>query len=238
MTFPKSYYTTLLAMALSSSSFAENFLATVSIGPAWESAGKSQTFFLAPGIEKTYAAQRSTHSLADGELFLGLQKTISNTFKAQMGVAFTASNNATLSGTIWDDADPTFNNYSYRYQVRHTHVAMKAKLLADYCYKVIPWVSMSIGAGFNQAHHFSNTPLISEAIAAPNFSNKTVTAFTYTLGIGAQTALNRHWQAGIGYEFADWGASQLGKASGQTLHRGLSLSHLYTNGLLFSLTYA
>lgn len=43
---------------------------------------------------------------------------------------------------------------------------------------------------------------------------------------------------GIGYEFADWGRSQLNRAPGQTLNSGLSLSHLYTNGFLFNLTYS
>jgi hypothetical protein len=41
---------------------------------------------------------------------------------------------------------------------------------------------------------------------------------------------------GDGYEFADWGQSQLGRASGQTLSPGLSLNHLYTHGVLFNLT--
>jgi opacity protein-like surface antigen len=71
----------------------------------------------------------------------------------------------------------------------------------------------------------------------PNFVSNTTTTFTYTLGVGLERHLNQHWQAGIGYEFADWGNSQLIRASGQTLNNGLSFSHLYTNGLLFNLTY-
>ena len=70
-----------------------------------------------------------------------------------------------------------------------------------------------------------------------NFASNTTTAFTYTLGAGVQRYLNPHWQAGIGYEFADWGRSQLNRALGQTLNSGLSLSHLYTNGFLLNLTY-
>jgi opacity protein-like surface antigen len=119
----------------------------------------------------------------------------------------------------------------------HTHLALKGKLLADHNSMIIPWLSASIGVGFNQAHHFNNTPIISEAIASPNFSNNTMTAFTYTLGAGIQRNLNTHWQAGIGYEFSDWGKSQLGRAYEQTLGSGLILNHLYTNGVLFNLTY-
>jgi len=71
----------------------------------------------------------------------------------------------------------------------------------------------------------------------PDFASNTTTAFTYTLGVGVERHLNPHWQAGLGYEFADWGKSQLSRASRQTLNNGLSLSHVYTNGFLFNLTY-
>ena len=70
-----------------------------------------------------------------------------------------------------------------------------------------------------------------------NFSSHTNTTFTYNLGVGIQRVLNQNWQIGIGYEFADWGKSQLGIASGQTLNSGLKLNHFYTSGLLFNLTY-
>ena len=76
------------------------------------------------------------------------------------------------------------------------------------------------------------------AVVMPDFASNTTTAFTYTVGAGIQRLLNQHWQAGIGYEFADWGRSQLNRASGQTLNNGLSLSHVYTNGFLFNLTYS
>lgn len=79
--------------------------------------------------------------------------------------------------------------------------------------------------------------MIFEALPNPNFADHTKTAFTYTLGVGVQKAFNDHWQVGIGYEFADWGKSKLGRASGQTMNSGLALNHLYTNGILFNLTY-
>lgn len=101
----------------------------------------------------------------------------------------------------------------------------------------MPWVSASLGVGFNDAHDFQNTPLISEAVTMPNFASNTKTSFSYTLGVGIQKTLSPHWQVGMGYEFADWGQSQLNRASSQTLNSGLSLNHLYTNGVLFNLTY-
>jgi opacity protein-like surface antigen len=213
-------------------------VATLSVGPVWENAGKTQTFYLTPNIIKTYAANHASHALVDGEIFLGIQKALRKKLDGQIGLAVATTGNAYLSGNIWDDADSTFNNYAYAYKIKHTHIALKGKLLSDMGYMAIPWINGSLGVGFNQTHSFSNTPTLSEAIVMPNFAGNTTTAFTYTVGAGLQRKLDQHWQAGIGYEFADWGKSQLNRASGQTMNTGLSLNHLYTNGFLLNLTYS
>lgn len=214
-----------------------SFVATLSGGPAWESAGQKQTLTLAPGIEKTYTADQPTNTLGQAELFLGMQKPLSKLLQGQLGLALGSTGNASLSGDIWDDADSEFNNYTYQYQVKHSDIAVKGKLLGDWGWGFLPWVSASMGVGFNRAHNFTNTPTISEAVASPNFSSNTTTSFTYTLGIGIERALTKHWQIGAGYEFSDWGNSELGSAKGQTKGDGLSLSHLYTNAFLLNLTF-
>ncbi|MDI9826534.1 porin family protein, partial [Legionella pneumophila] len=203
----------------------------------WVRGGETQTFFLAPEIEKTYADRKSTNVLASGELFVGIQKTWSSQWLGQLGLAAATTGNAKLQGVIWDDADPEFNNHSYQYKIRNSRIAVKGKLLLDKGYWLMPWVSASLGVGFNRAHDFTNTPLIFEALPNPNFTNHTKTAFTYTLGAGVQKSISEHWKLGVGYEFADWGKSELGRASGQTLNEGLKLNHLYTNGVVLNLTY-
>ena len=129
------------------------------------------------------------------------------------------------------------DQFSIGIDIQHTHVAVKGKLLADAGFWLIPWVSGSLGVGFNDAHGFHSAPLIFEALPTPDFSSHTQTTFTYTVGAGVQKALNAHWQVGAGYEFADWGKSSLGRAPEQTQNSGLALNHLYTNGVLFNLTY-
>ncbi len=213
------------------------WVSTLSMGPIWENGGETQTFYLTPEIEKTYTADHSTRSLFDGEIFLGLQKALSSPLLAQLGVALSATSKATLSGHIWDDGMPEFDNYTYSYKIQHTFVGLKGKLLADFGGWLIPWVSGSVGLGFNHAHDFTNTPLIYEVLPSPNFIANTKTTFSYTLGAGVQKALTNHWQVGVGYEFADWGKSNLGRAPEQTMNSGLALNHLYTNGILLNLTY-
>lgn len=213
------------------------WVGSLSGGPVWARGGKTQTFYLTPDIEKSYQAHKSTHALASGELFLGLQKSWFSQWFAQLGLAAATTGNAKMQGVIWDDADAQFDNHSYQYQVRHTRMAVKGKLLLDKGYWLMPWVSASLGVGYNRAHDFTNTPLIFEALPNSNFTNHTKTTFTYTLGAGIQKTLNEHWQLGVGYEFVDWGKSALGRAAGQTTNSGLALNHLYTNGVLINLTY-
>ena len=219
------------------SKIASTWVATVSFGPVWENSGTTQTFFLAPGIEKTYVADKSFHALPEGELFLGIQKLLPKQLVGQLGLLVATTGNAILSGDVWDDADSNFNNYTYTYKVKNTRVSIKGKVLADKGYIVAPWISGSIGVGFNQAHNFTNTPTLEQAVAISNFTNNTTTALTYTLGAGIQRYIDNHCQVGIGYEFADWGKSQLGRQSSQILNSGPAMNHLYTNGFLVNLTY-
>lgn len=213
------------------------YIVTLSVGPIWENGGETQTFYVSPFIQKTYAANQSTQTLFDGELFLGIEKPLLFDLEGQLGLAVAATSNAKLSGDIWDDADPLFNNFNYTYNIQHTHIAAKGKLLGEFRGIFKPYVSGSLGIGFNQSRDFNIVPTIFPAIPAPNFTSNMTTAFTYTLGLGLQRAINTHWRASVGYEFADWGKSQLGMAPDQTLGGGISLNHLYTNGIQFSLSY-
>jgi opacity protein-like surface antigen len=214
-----------------------SWVATASMGFLWENAGKMQTFFLARELEKTYTADNTTHSLPSGALFLGLQRALHKNIQGQLGFEFAHTGDANLSGNVWDDADSRFNNYTYKYVVQHTQIALKGKLIGDLGWPIQPWVSAAIGVGFNRAVNFSNSPLIFEAVSAPNFTSHTTTAFAYTLGAGIEHALTKQWKVGLGYEFSDWGKSQLASAPGQTLNSGLALSHLYTSSVLLNLTY-
>lgn len=43
--------------------FKSSGVATLSVGTTWENTGNTQTFYLAPNIEKTYAANHAPHAL-------------------------------------------------------------------------------------------------------------------------------------------------------------------------------
>ena len=87
-----------------------NWVGTFSIGPTWTNPGSQQTLQLTPQIEKTYTAYQPTNTLADGEVFLGIKRDLPYELFTHIGIAGALTSQAGLSGQIWDDADPSFNN--------------------------------------------------------------------------------------------------------------------------------
>lgn len=215
----------------------EGWVVQVSLGPTWANGGKTQSFDLTPEIEKAYIAHKKNNSLINSEFFVGKQSQLSGVIKNQLGLAIATTGNAALQGVIWDDADPLFENYTYHYKVHNTRIMVKEVVILDKGWILAPFVTASAGIAFNQAYHFDNFPLITEALPNSNFENKTKTSFSYTLAVGVQKSFYTNWQAGVRYEFADWGKSELGRAPEQTLNSGLKLNHLYTNGVMFHLSY-
>ncbi|MCX7117134.1 MAG: outer membrane beta-barrel protein [Legionellales bacterium] len=228
-----------LSTLVSQTSLADTsrFVGSFSLGPIWTKNIPSQTFFLAPDLEKTYTTGKSSTALFDGSVFLGLQTPNKGPLSLQLGGEVLATSYSAFSGNIWDDGNPIYNNFTYSYQIQHTHLAAKAKMLYAITDRILPWLSSSAGVGWNQANNFIDNPTNCNTVITPFFTNHTQTSFTYTVGTGVQYALNLHWQLGVGYEFADWGKSQLGKASDQISNNHSTINHVYANGVLFNLTY-
>lgn len=217
----------------------QTLVATLSAGPAWyNDAGKTQTIYLQPDFANTYIAQHSNYQLTNGEFFLGVQKTISPLLIGQLGLAVATTSYAHLQGDVWETADPLFDNFSYQYNITHTRVAVKGKLLSQqFSSTWLPYLSGSLGAGFNRAYQFSTKAKLFEAIPTAGFEANKQTSFSYTLGAGLQKALSQHLQVGVGYEFANWGSSSLGREPGQFFNHGLEINHLFTHQLQFNISY-
>ena len=227
-----------LAGTVGSDQHDASFVLSLGGGPVWDNTGKTQSFYLQPDIENTYFAIPKTNTLANVELFLGVQRAINSDFQGRLGIEVATTSKASITGQVWADADPTLNNFNYAYQVRNTRITAKGWLLRNTTFHTLkPYINGGLGIGFNEAENFNTVPIIFQAIPGPNFKSKTTTALSFTAGAGIQKNINAHWQASVGYEFADWGASKLARAPGQTLGDGLFLSHLYTNGVLVNFTY-
>lgn len=213
------------------------YVITGSLGPTWQSNGKSQDILVAQNVIKKYYANNETSVLANISIFGGFQKKLYKKLNWQLGAILEHASNANLTGEIWDDADSRFNNYTYEYSMKVTRIAAKGKILYDAPYKLQPWISSSIGISYNYAFNFLNNPIIFPAVKNFNFTKYTTQAFTYSFGAGIQRDISKHLQVGLGYEFIDWGNSRLRKAPRQTNFNTIKMDHYYTNGVLFNITY-
>jgi opacity protein-like surface antigen len=213
-----------------------HYVGTLSMGVAWEQAGQSQTIYLQPDLFKMYTAGKEGDSLMSGELFGGVQKRIA-AFTAQLGLELVALSSAQFAGEVFDDANPSLNNFNYRYSLRHSHGALKSKWILQQPKFISPYVFASVGLGINRARGFVIAPNNAESVPPPGFLDKTKTSAVYTFGLGVQADLNKHWQVGVGYELANWGQSALAAAPGQTIGQGLQLNRFYVQQLQCSLSY-
>ncbi|MDP3560569.1 MAG: porin family protein [Legionellaceae bacterium] len=219
---------------------------TASFGPGWTTSGEQQTGYLLPSIFNTYVPYHNTAGFLEGEIFLGRQYKLHDWVDGQFGAEVAVTNSVMLGGDIWQQGGSQFNNLYYGYRVNHTHVAFKGKLLGRPNEALRPYIGASLGVGFNRAHNYSSRAKTLppdqfgqqvNVFPFPNYTDKTQTAFSYTAIAGIQQQLTKEWAAGVGYEFADWGRSQLAAAPGQSVGTGLSLAHLYTNGVQVNVTY-
>lgn len=210
---------------------------TGNIGPLWENAGQTQTFFLAPKVKKTYAAAKTTNVITTLSLFWGVQKSLATDLFTHFGVTVATASNAVLTGEIWDDGYPKFNNFTYQYSVKATRVAAKGILFYDIKLPAVPWLSASLGISYNNFYNFINSPKIFEAVTNFNFKHYTSTAFTYNFGAGLQKKIDNHWSLGLGYDFTDWGHGRLSKSFYQANFNAIKMQHYYTNGFVFNITY-
>ena len=216
-----------------------DYFISLSAGPGWTDAGRSQTIALEPDVINTYVPDNLTnsHVMANGELFLGIQKSFCGYIQSQFGLALYASSHANLDGYIQVDGDPNFQNYEYNYKINHEHLALKTKWVAENAFNMNPYLSASLGVGLNKSYDFSINPVISQEVSPPPFKSHTKTAFSYSIGVGFQHTVNCHYSIALGYELVSWGASSLSRADGQTSGHGLRLSNLYTQGLSLNVNY-
>lgn len=210
-----------------------------SIGPSWSNNGQSQTLTLQPNVQNHYQASFRNNVFPYGEIFFGMEKQLEKSLWAQLGVELGAGGTARFRGDIWENANPNTIDNTYSYKVNEGRILAKMKLLADLnFYGTRPFANVGLGGGFNHAYGYETQPTTPNGpVSAYRFNSKVSKSFAWTAGFGFEEILNEHWHASIGYEFANWGKSQLGSAYTQTVGEGLVVNNIYLNTLLLTLTY-
>jgi opacity protein-like surface antigen len=232
----------ILGALASAGAFAEEapwpLVVSVSGGLVLASPGDTQTLNLTSSITNSYVAEPKADSALGVELFAGLRRKVSGVGEVQYGLALANVSPFTTSGVIWEEADPTFDNYAYSYDLSQTRIALKGRTVLDFTFLgVRPFVSASLGLGFNRAESFAAVPTIDGAAAISGFQPNSMTSFTYTLGLGAEYSIDPRWRVGLGIEFGDLGKFSLGSVAGQTTDERLKIDHVYTRGALLSVSF-
>lgn len=142
----------------------------------------------------------------------------------------------TASGSIWQFGLPDYENYKYSYQIQSSRVVATGKLLSTYHQKYHPYVSGELGASFNRAVGYNETPLIEEADSMEPFTSRTKSSLSWGIGVGVDVDVRTGLRLGVGYQFADLGKASLGQSLTQETHQTLSINHLYDNQVRIQLT--
>lgn len=215
--------------------YTQNRVAAFSIGPAWSRNGQSQTLTILPNEVNHYAAKIQNNVFPYMEAFLGREKQWSQILYTQLGLEIGGGSAARFRGTVTSETVPQFTTETYSYNVNELRVLAKGKILFDLnFYETRPFLTAGIGIGFNHSYGYAVKPT---SASTALFKSNTQTALATTLGVGFEEVINDHWHAAIGYEYANWGKSQLDAAAHQITTPGLVVNNVYVNTVLLSLLY-
>lgn len=240
---------TLITMLIVNISYAnrnsmfDTVITDIKLGSGLSINGQSQAFYLKDGIETAYLADRKKTALFNAELFIGYQSPFIErqyaNFFFQLGISLVTGSNINMEGDALDLANDNFDNFKYSYQVTHGHAAVKAKLFVSNEKKDIQFFTdLSLGFGANRSSSFILTQKDLAQVPPPLFTASTIiSSVIYTAGFGIQKVMPDNWAFGIGYEYSNWGKSELGKAAGQTLNTGIKVDGLYLHSVYISCSF-
>lgn len=196
---------------------------------------QSSNIELSPNTTNFYYAESQKVSIFGGELFVGYEKRVNEWVAIQFGAEGALTNDARLRGIIVQNQDP--DSLYYFYKIYHGYVGAKGRLVAHKEKVLQPYISGSLGAGFNNSHGFINKSNNPAVPTTANFASNLTTAISYIVGGGVEARLDDNIKIGVGYEYSGWGKSKLGIIPGQTTNSGPGLANIYTNSLQISIIY-
>ncbi len=210
--------------------------AVFTAGPEYTHTGRSQTLSLLSPFFNHYTDDTSYQINGLLGFGVGVEGILTEQLSWQLGLSGYFSTEGTSHGRVWQFALPEFENFVYRYSVQSKQLMATGKLLSTMAGHFHPYVSGELGAGFNRARGYSETPLIVEAVPMAPFDNHTKTSFSWGIGVGLDVDIDKTSRLGIGYQFSDLGSARLGLSPAQQSTQSLSISHLYSHQIRFQLT--
>lgn len=197
---------------------------------------RAQNISLLSPYEDYYTGQQSHKGSGSLGLGLGLEREARTNLLWQIGFSGYFNTSVDATGYIWQFGLPDFENSKYNYQIQSSRLVATGKLLNHYHQIYHPYVSGELGASFNRAFAYYETPLIEEVVPIAPFTSHTQSALTWGIGFGVDMDVHTGLRLGLGYQFADLGRASLGVSPAQETNQTLSTKHLYDNQLRIQLT--
>ncbi len=199
-----------------------------------------------------YHHQGGSNTNAFVGAFLGIETRLPQPkFFIQTGVEYSYFGNTPFKGVHSVGVEPaTSTRYNYHYYVQTQQVLAVAKLFTTATLPVAnhpllyPYVSVGLGAAFNDAGQYSATTAETGSInLTPMFKSHTQTDFSYSVGLGVETNVNPHARLGLGYRFASFGNASLGSGQVALNHYTfpvpftLNMPNTYANQFVMQISY-
>lgn len=203
-------------------------------GYASENASSSQAFTGLDNQQFIYQNHATGKNTGFVGGFLGLEQRLDWSgqwaeYFLQTGLEYDYIGSISESGLNSVGFSPaTYSTYDYNYRQQTQQVLGVLKGIGRYRQIYYPYVSLGLGAAFNQLSDYSVTDLLP---ISPLFANTTSTQFSYTLGIGFDTAVYAQMKLGLGYRYSNFGQTQY------SVPFNLGAPHAYANQFLAQISY-
>lgn len=206
------------------------------LGAEFTRTGQTQTLSLLPPFLNHYTNNTSYQSSGLLGFGLGMERGLTEQLSWQLGLSGYFNTEVSSKGHVWQFALPEFDNFLYDYHMQSNRLMATGKLLGTVKQTIHPYVSGELGAGFNRASSYRETPLIEGVVPMAPFMSHTQTSLAWGLGAGVDVGINEKLRLGIGYQFANLGKASLGLSPAQFTQQTLRLPHLYSQEVRFQLT--
>lgn len=178
--------------------------------------GKNQSFGGSDTDIFTYRSSSKTKSTGFIGLFVGGERVLPwlshPDLSLQAGVDYNSFGNVNIKGVNTVGIEPgTATDYNYRYSFQTQQVLGLVKLLATTYERFHVYGEVGLGAAINQLNHYTATTAQTGNInITPQFSNRSQTQFSYTLGLGVEADITKNVRVGVGYRYSNFGTPSLG----------------------------
>ncbi|WP_028382580.1 outer membrane beta-barrel protein [Legionella cherrii] len=190
-----------------------------------------------------YAPHSSDQSKFLFGVFLGAEYLLNPSWNLQSGFSYYQPASFHVNGTVTQGLDElSVDSFPYEYDIQVRQVLFENKLLYNLPFQPVvlhPYVSGGIGVGINSFQDFEVTITPPFTTFSNQFSDETLTNFSYRVGAGIDVDVNNWVRVGVGYRFADFGKVKSGNASIDQVptFNTISQSHFYTNEVMGQLTF-